>query len=299
MGTAAFWVKINNWDKHNPRKDIKKPSWFAFDNRMVEDEDFLYFNHGEFKTWIYLLSKASQKVSSVIKITPDHAEKVCNISKSDLMSGVKRLSEMGIISLNVSDADRERAGFLIIPTEQVQTPPQRQNVHVQNTNADVRNANATDRQTGQDKQDRTGEDTGEQNSPSAVRFKNFQDLLKAPNNQAIGHLLKNVPENIQEAWIDEFHNSDWIIKTIRKCITKRESKKLKQEPQEWAGILSAWLYTEKNPPPKPKETQEWQNPDAGKPDTKKGIEYVESLLDTESLKKFRKFTSKQGGQYAN
>lgn len=95
----SLWIKILNWDKHNPRKDIKEPKWFAFSNRLIEDEDLFDFTHGEFKALIYLFSKASQKKSSVIRVSPVHAEKVCNISPEDMASAIKKLksSDLKII----------------------------------------------------------------------------------------------------------------------------------------------------------------------------------------------------------
>lgn len=293
MSTAAFWIKVKNWDRHNPRKDIKKPSWFAFDNRMIEDADLFDFSHGEFKAWIYLLSKASQKTSSVVRIVPAHAEKVCGISPDDLSTSVKKLIELGMISTDVTEDEIFKA----------------RNVDVQIPNVDVRapeTPNNTTNATGQDRtgqgkteQNRTGEDTGEPKSPSAIRFEMFQDLLKKSENEAVNAVLKNVPDTVQKHWFNEFPDTEWVLKTVRKCITKRECKRFQQDPEEWAGILSAWLYNEKNPPAKTKETKEWQNPDTGKPDTRDGIERIESLLDEQSLKKFRKFTAKPGAQYAN
>jgi hypothetical protein len=76
-------IKINGWENYNPRKDIKNPSWFAFSNRMIEDSDFYEMTHAEFKAWIYCLSRASQKNSDTIEITLMHANRICNILKSD------------------------------------------------------------------------------------------------------------------------------------------------------------------------------------------------------------------------
>lgn len=101
-----YQITITNWSKHNPRKDVKRPSWFAFDNRMVEDADFFDFNHAEFKAWIYILSRASQKQSGEIQIDARHAEQVCNIKVSDFSSAIQKLKRLNMITVGASHVTR-------------------------------------------------------------------------------------------------------------------------------------------------------------------------------------------------
>jgi len=92
-------LKINTWENYNPRKDIKNPSWFAFSNRMIEDADFYEMTHAEFKAWIYCLSRASQKNSDTIEISLAHANKICNLLKSDFLGMFEKMKN-SIIILN-------------------------------------------------------------------------------------------------------------------------------------------------------------------------------------------------------
>lgn len=110
-------VKINNWEKYNPRKDVKRPSWFPFDNGMVEDDDFLDFNHGEFKAWIWLLSKASKKQDGVVIINLEAARRKSNISVADFTSAVKKLEQLGIITVDVTYTSRTRHVHVTLQTD--------------------------------------------------------------------------------------------------------------------------------------------------------------------------------------
>lgn len=101
-------IKINNWEKHNPRKDVKRPSWFALSNRLIEDADFYTFTGNEFKTWIYILSQASQKQKSEFNIYPDHADRACCIPKKDLISALEKLQKIQAITVDVTHTLRER-----------------------------------------------------------------------------------------------------------------------------------------------------------------------------------------------
>ena len=109
-------IKVLNWNKYNPRKDFKNPVWFAFNNRMIEDSDLFDLSHGEFKAWVYILSKASQKASEEVLIKSDHADKVCNISKKDLFSSIEKLQQLGILECKSTDQVR---GEYVASTDEV------------------------------------------------------------------------------------------------------------------------------------------------------------------------------------
>lgn len=101
-------VKITKWEKHNPRKDVKNPTWFSFNNRMVEDDDLFGLNHGEFKAWIYLLSKASQKQCSEVLVSYQSAYRKSNISPKDFKSSLQKLESLGMVTVHVTDTLRAR-----------------------------------------------------------------------------------------------------------------------------------------------------------------------------------------------
>lgn len=54
-----FELEIINWEKYNPRKDLRHPWWFAFSNRFFFDAQFAHFSHEELLFWIYILCEAS------------------------------------------------------------------------------------------------------------------------------------------------------------------------------------------------------------------------------------------------
>jgi hypothetical protein len=92
-------VKILKWEKFNPRKDIKRPHWFALDNELVEDDAFFKFDHGEFKAWIYLLSKASKKQNASVIVDFEAATRKARISKNEFIGAIEKLVEMQSVEL--------------------------------------------------------------------------------------------------------------------------------------------------------------------------------------------------------
>lgn len=92
-------LKINNWEKYNPRNDIKSPKWFALNNRILEDPHFFGFTSDEFKFWIYALCQASQQNSEEILINVDHAKHICSIESKIITSATKKLSAIECIQV--------------------------------------------------------------------------------------------------------------------------------------------------------------------------------------------------------
>jgi hypothetical protein len=98
-------VEIVNWEKYNPRKDIKHPRWFAFDNRMLEASQFFEFSADELKAWIYLLCQASQRSNPVVRVSFEHAERVCGVKKRYFLEALKKLEANQCVRLSVRDAN--------------------------------------------------------------------------------------------------------------------------------------------------------------------------------------------------
>ncbi len=91
-------VTINKWAKHQPRKDIKHPNWFALSNRMLEDSKLFSLSSAEIHAFIYVLSIASQQNSAAVLINIEHARKVCRIRRNVLLSALDKLDRLGVTS---------------------------------------------------------------------------------------------------------------------------------------------------------------------------------------------------------
>jgi hypothetical protein len=84
-------IEILNWEKHQPRKDIKHPTWFALDNRILEDAKLFGLSAEEWKALLYVFCQASQQNSAKVKINHRHASKVCDVQKKSIDSLIRTL----------------------------------------------------------------------------------------------------------------------------------------------------------------------------------------------------------------
>lgn len=89
-------VEIVQWSRHQPRKDIKHPTWFAMSNRILEDSKLFELTDAEWKALLYIFSQASQQNSQHVKIVYAHAKRVCDISEKVLNSTISRLCNAGV-----------------------------------------------------------------------------------------------------------------------------------------------------------------------------------------------------------
>lgn len=96
-------ITIPKWDAYQPRKDVKKPTWFRFENTFIDSPQFFEFNNGEMLTWVYLMSMASRAHEGTFFASDEHAETVCRIKKKDFNSAVEKLQKLQIVRVSVHD----------------------------------------------------------------------------------------------------------------------------------------------------------------------------------------------------
>lgn len=199
-------IEILNWDKFNPRKDVKNPSWFAFSNRLIEDSDFFDFSPIEFKAWIYLLSKASQKASAQFPLSFSHAEKVCQIPKKAMESTLDKLILLGICTRT----SRPR-------TQSVQT------------------REPTDRQTGHTGQDiHNSTDTTEARGATVDVHELFFDPIFEP-------FIEKVHRKVQDAWFATYPESDWVVHQMKEAVAWIHANPGKAPKTNYAKFFTSWL----------------------------------------------------------
>jgi hypothetical protein len=104
---TEIYVEILNWEKFNPRKDVKLSSWFRFDHTLFEHPDFHDFTHSDLVSWMYFLCLASKKNTSSITVYVAHAERLARLTFQDLISALQKLNKIkAIIFKDVTPTSR-------------------------------------------------------------------------------------------------------------------------------------------------------------------------------------------------
>jgi hypothetical protein len=101
MPDNLITVSILNFQKFNPRKDSKRPTWFRMEHDLFEDSKFFDFSDSELRVWLYLLCRASREgVTGKVTVNVDHAYRVGSISKESLYRTLKKLQERRVLTIH-------------------------------------------------------------------------------------------------------------------------------------------------------------------------------------------------------
>lgn len=92
-------ITITNWEKYNPRKDLKNPTWFRMSNDLIDHPDFVDFSPLEFHALVYFLSLASRRNSATIEINYAHA-KIRNIQNATIISTIQKLQRNQTVQIS-------------------------------------------------------------------------------------------------------------------------------------------------------------------------------------------------------
>jgi hypothetical protein len=117
-------LKFQNWDKHQVRKDYKRPHWFALSNDFHLDAKLGEFSDQEKLVLIYLLCEASrQNKRGKLEIFVDHWCRVVNVNSKTLLQALEKIESVQIAYRVSTESER-------YTTEHNTTP---QNTTEQNT----------------------------------------------------------------------------------------------------------------------------------------------------------------------
>jgi len=72
-------ITVANWDKFNPRRDLKSTSWLRLQNTFWTDPTFFKLDNDQKMVWISLLCQASQKMTGSIEVDQDLISAVLKI----------------------------------------------------------------------------------------------------------------------------------------------------------------------------------------------------------------------------
>lgn len=87
---------------------MKRSSWFRLSHDLFEDPDFYDFSPSELLAWIYLLCQASRKNCDAVRVNISHLERVGRIKEKDYLTAIRKLEQLQIITVDVTDEIRAR-----------------------------------------------------------------------------------------------------------------------------------------------------------------------------------------------
>lgn len=101
-------IEICNWNKYQPRNDIKNSSWFRMEHKIYFDCEWSHFTGEEMQCFMYLLATASLKNRSTFSITEEYISQNARISVESVTSAISKLAEKKAIVLHDTHTVRKR-----------------------------------------------------------------------------------------------------------------------------------------------------------------------------------------------
>jgi len=98
-------VEIVNWGKYQPRKDYKSTPWLRLDNKIINDFKISQLSPAEKWLWITILALAATENNSSFETSVEHLAKIADIEHNDTNSGLKKLSNFGMITTDERDTN--------------------------------------------------------------------------------------------------------------------------------------------------------------------------------------------------
>lgn len=107
MRKREYEIEIVNFEKYNPRKDIKKPSWFAFHNDFFLHPVLGNLSPQELKIWLFMLAERSRRQKKTFRISEKSVTTFCKVYAKYLHSVVKVLKSEGMVKIVNIENDEE------------------------------------------------------------------------------------------------------------------------------------------------------------------------------------------------
>jgi hypothetical protein len=245
-------LKIKNWDKFNPRKDVKQASWFRLQNTLFDDSDLFNLTTNELCFLVYLFCLASKKNTPTITLSLAHAKAIGRFDEQTIANSLSKLVESETIIISNTSSAR------------VTRTLRARNVHGRARIVDVtrtlRARNVHDTRTGEHVSLRTNERTNEQTNNTNTEPSEIEKLEQPLNKGGID-LLKiynAYPRKVGKSKGLQFLNKD--IKTPEeadRCLAAVQKYKAALVENGTDGKFIKHFSTFAH------EWRDWAEPDAG------------------------------------
>ena len=108
MMAKSYNIEINNWDKYQPRKDLKSLSWVRIQSDIFFSETFFELDNNQKLLFFYLMTFAGKKNTNALNLNIEFISSNLKLKSVEIESGLKKLESLSILHIVVSDSSRIR-----------------------------------------------------------------------------------------------------------------------------------------------------------------------------------------------
>ena len=208
-------IYIPNWEKYNPRKDIKRMSFFRLEADIFEDEKFFSLRHIDKVLLLYIYTRCCKQTSTKDAVsTPQAYGKVSlNIRQASAMTSIR----VDHIRASISRLEQNQLLTTKLVTD---TCPRIDKNRIEETRIDKKNI--------------------KKKKEPAFRLSTFEEVIK------------NVTEETLKKWSARYPDHIWMKQEIEDALEWHSVKRDPTTSGGWSLFISNWLKNAK--PPKTQNT---------------------------------------------
>ena len=105
-------VTVLNWKKYNPRKDVKKHTWFRFENDFWDNPDMAHLTSDDIVVFIVALSNCSRRQRETARINFRQVYANRGLTEQQVMASLRKLKDVEVLTFK----DRENHAHVTPPS---------------------------------------------------------------------------------------------------------------------------------------------------------------------------------------
>lgn len=210
-------IRVNNFDKFNPRKDLKKMPWVRLENDYYDREALFDEEPLTCYLFTFLLCQCAQKNSEEINLNKKFLVTKSRLHSSHFEDALKRLEKKGVITITSDNDDVSTIESDRIRSDSIGFVPNVTNV-----------TNVTER------------DGTERN------VTNLTSKDKGPINELKGdtlaeEILTSVTATLQQKWLDCYGDAEFIKQELKKANLWIEANPGRGPKSQMGRFIGNWL----------------------------------------------------------
>lgn len=215
-------LEIKNWEKHNPRTDVKTTKWFKMSNEFFNDPEFYGMSLEGRAVWLFLLCTASKKMDGKIKINTQ-------MVADNLRTGVD--------SVDFAVLELERCGSILVS-------PMTLLPNDFNTIESVRKSALEEKREEEKRREEKRKEVCSEPNKSASKPstpKVVGPINEFKESPIVRNLLELVPQEPQLLWLQTYQDVPWITMEFTKIVNWLVVNPEKRPKSRLDRFINKWL----------------------------------------------------------
>lgn len=111
-------ITVLKWDEYQPRKDVKKSSWFRMEHAIALSTKYLALTICDIMSLVYVLSLCSEENSKTVQIVPEHLAIFGRLKPDQFFECIEKLQTIGLVRVENTYTLREKHARVSLRTNE-------------------------------------------------------------------------------------------------------------------------------------------------------------------------------------